>query len=182
MFWHDLLNQFYLCLNAEYIVLVTWKSIVLPLVQEWNRDVITMFTRTHHQLFLSWVKQIQLTYLYFSLTSWRSVLILSCHLCLTLQNTVFLSDFMTKILYAFSHLFCICYISHPSHPHFFDHPNNMCWRMLLWSSLSWNFLQHPGNFPIYVIIFSLALICQKPCLCSSFNISHHVLTPIHNNS
>jgi hypothetical protein len=82
------------------------------------------------------LSQIQLTYLYFCLTSWRYILILSCHLCLTLQNSVFLSNFVTKILYAFP--ICSVYATFFTHLilNFFDHPHNMCWRILLWSSLS----------------------------------------------
>jgi hypothetical protein len=37
----------------------------------------------------------------------------------------------------------VCYMSHPSHPPRFYHPNNICWRGKLWSSTLCSFLQHP---------------------------------------
>jgi hypothetical protein len=57
----------------------------------WNPKFITVFTSSHH-LSLCWASSIQST-------SRRSILTLSFHLCLGLQNGLFLSDFPTKTLY-----------------------------------------------------------------------------------
>jgi len=82
-----------------------------------------LFTRVPHWS-LSCTRYIQSTPSH--RTSLRSTLILSPHLCLQLPSDIFLSDFPTKILYAFllSH---VCYMPCPSHPPWFDHPNNT-WR------------------------------------------------------
>jgi len=55
------------------------------------------------------------------------ILILSSHLCLGLLSVLFRLGFPTKILYI-CHLCHVCYMSRPSHPPWFDHPNNKEWR------------------------------------------------------
>jgi len=56
------------------------------------------------------------------------ILILSSHLCLSHLSGLFLSSFLTKILYIFL-IFPVCYMPHPSHPPSFDCPNNIWWSI-----------------------------------------------------
>ena len=71
-----------------------------------TRRFITALTSVRH-LSLSWASPIQSTYQH--PTSWRSILILSTHLCLGLPSGLFPSGFPTKTLYAPS--------PHPYAPH-----------------------------------------------------------------
>jgi hypothetical protein len=96
---------------------------------------ITVITRGHH-LSLSWATWIQSTLP--KPISLRSILISSSHLYL---------GFLTKMLYAFliSQQF---YTLHPPHPPWFDHPNNIWWRvqimkLLIWSPYIFHCLGHP---------------------------------------
>ena len=72
-----------------------------------SRRFITALTIVCH-LSLSWASPIQSIYLH--LTSWRSILILSTHLCLGLPSGLFPSGFPTKTLYAplSSHIRATC--------------------------------------------------------------------------
>jgi len=60
-------------------------------------------------------------------TSWRSILILSSHLCLGILSGLFPSGFPIKTLYAYLLSPIACYIPRPSHYSRFDYPNNI-WR------------------------------------------------------
>ena len=62
----------------------------------WNPKVLTSFTSSHH-LSLSWASSIQ--FIPPHPTSWRSILILSSHLCLCLPSGFFPSGFPTKAQY-----------------------------------------------------------------------------------
>ena len=59
-------------------------------------------------------------------TYWRSILILSSHLCLCLPCGPFPQVSPTKPC---MHLSCLPHVPHalPSHSSWFDHPNNMWW-------------------------------------------------------
>ena len=61
----------------------------------WNSKFITAFTSACH-LSLSWARSIHSMP---PTTSWRSILILSSHLCLDLPSGFFHSEFVTKTLY-----------------------------------------------------------------------------------
>jgi hypothetical protein len=82
-----------------------------------------MFTIASH-LFLSWARWIQSTPSH--TTSLRSILILPSHLCIGFPCDLFPLSFPTKTLYTFllSHA---CYMPHPSHFPWLDHPNNIWW-------------------------------------------------------
>ena len=62
-----------------------------------TRRFITAFTSVRH-LSLSWASPIQSIYPH--PTSWRSILVLSTHLCLGAPSSLFPSSFLTKTLYA----------------------------------------------------------------------------------
>ena len=57
-------------------------------------------------------------------------LILFCLLLLGLPISYFPYSFLTKSLYAFLATPYACYMRDPSHPSSFDHPNNICLRLL----------------------------------------------------
>ena len=92
----------------------------IPAFYGTNR-LITTFT-TACLLSLSWARSIQ------SMTphptSWRSIFMLSSHLCLGLPSGLFLSDFPTKPCMHLSSPICAT-CPHPSHSSWFDHPNNI---------------------------------------------------------
>ena len=87
-----------------------------------TRRFITAYTSAGH-LYLSWASSIQ------SIpphpTSWRSILILSSHLRLGLQNGLFPWGFPTKTLYTP----LLSPIHTTSHSSRFDHPNNIWCRV-----------------------------------------------------
>jgi hypothetical protein len=97
------------CVDIWQIQLTPWSWVLLqklPITQIFKkfsetygtRRFITMFT-TARQQFLSWARWIQSTPPH--LISLRSILKLCSHLSLDLQIFLFLSEFPTKILYAF---------------------------------------------------------------------------------
>ena len=84
-----------------------------------TRRFITALTTVRH-LSLSWASPIQSIYPHS--TSWRSILILSTHLCLGLPSDLFPSVFPTKTLYTpiLTHM---CHMPSPSHSSGFYHPH-----------------------------------------------------------
>ena len=89
-----------------YLLIPWWRVLLeqltgLQLVKKFptfhrTRRFITALTSVRH-LSLSWTSPIQSIYPH--PTSWRSILILSTHLCLGLPNGLFPSGFPTKTLY-----------------------------------------------------------------------------------
>ena len=77
-----------------------------------TRRFITALTSVRH-LSLSWASPIQSIYTH--PTSWRSILILSTHLCLGLPSGLFPSGFPTKTLYTPPLLTHTCHMPSPSH-------------------------------------------------------------------
>jgi hypothetical protein len=102
-----------------------------------TRRFITVL-RTVRHLASSWARCIQSTPSHPS--SLRSILTLSFHLHLDLKSNLIPSDFPNKILYALfiSHA---CYISRPSHPQLFNHPN-ICWSVQVHNIDTPHFLNH----------------------------------------
>ena len=85
---------------------------------------ITTFTIASH-LSLYWTTFIQSMPPH--TTSWRSILLLSSHLCQDLPSGFFPSGLPTHI--PFSHT---CHMHNPSHS-LFDHANNICWAVQITS-------------------------------------------------
>jgi len=122
---------------------------------KWNPKVITMFMRIHHWS-LSWVTQIQSAP--FQPISFRSILIVSSHLCLGLPSSLFPLGFSNKNFVYISHL--------PMHA---TSLTNLILLDLvtltvfgeihkLWSSSLYRLLQHPMTSSLLGpnIIFSIA--------------------------
>jgi hypothetical protein len=83
-----------------------------------------MFTTARHWS-LSWARCIQFTPSHPA--SLRSILILSSHLHVGLLSGIFtFSDHSFIWIFHFSHACCM---HHPSHPPWFDHPNNIEWSV-----------------------------------------------------
>ena len=98
-----------------------------------TRRFITAFTSAHH-LPPSRTSSIQSMPLH--PTSWRSILILSSHLCLGLPSGLFPSGFPTKTLYTPLPSPHTCYMPCPSHSSRFYHSHNIgCTVQIISSSL-----------------------------------------------
>ena len=111
--WYELLKQVHMFTYTKYLLtslltclLTPWCRVLekltgLQLVKKFpsfhgTRRFITALTSLRH-LSLSWASPIQSIYPHS--TSWRSILILSTHLCLGLSSGLFPSGFPTKTLY-----------------------------------------------------------------------------------
>jgi len=71
-------------------------------------------------------------------TSWRSILILSSHLCLCLPRGLFPLGLPNKTLYTPLIFPYTCYMPHPSPSSWFDHPNNILWSVQIINPLTPN--------------------------------------------
>ena len=90
-----------------------------------TRRFITALSSLRH-LSPSWASPIQSIYPH--PTSWRSILILSTHLCLGLPSGLFPSGFPTKTLYTPPPLLThMHHMPSPSHSSRFYHPHNIGW-------------------------------------------------------
>jgi hypothetical protein len=77
--------------------------------------------------------------------------LLSFHLCLGLLTGLFPSGVsfdlqgLNQNFICISYLFHACYMPHPSHPPWFDHPNNIWWSVQVWNSSFCSLLQPPST-------------------------------------
>jgi len=119
--------------TVSLIILIPWCRVLLEkltglqLVKKFpafhgTRRFITAFTSVRH-LSLSWASPVQSIYPH--PTSCRSILTLSTHLRLGLPSGVFLSGFLTKILYTPPLLTHTRHMPSPSHSSRFRHPHNI---------------------------------------------------------
>jgi hypothetical protein len=79
--------------------------------------------------------------------SLRFILILFFHQCLGLSKWSLPFTFHDYNFVCISHLPHVSYMSHPHHSPWFDCPNNIWWRVKLWSSSLCNFLHCPFTSP-----------------------------------
>ena len=111
-----------------------------------TRRFITAFTSARH-LSLSQATPIQ------SIsphpTSWRSILMLSYHLCLGLPSGLFPSGFPTNTLYTPLLTPCTCYMPSPSHSSRLYHPNNIVGEEQILSPSLCSFLHSPVTSSLF---------------------------------
>jgi hypothetical protein len=102
-------------------------------------------------------------------------------LCLGLASGLFPSDFSYRTPYIHIYMYLLnntYHMTHPSHPPWFDHPNNNCEVHKTWSSSLCNYLHSP--FISYLLcpnIFLITLASNTLNLCSTLNVSDQASYP-----
>ena len=143
MFWHDLLNQFYLMpkcrVHSSYqleVICFAFGSGMEPICYYHVHQhapltfpVLSQTNPAHIPIFLPRFLKICFNIVLSSVPN-SSYQILWPKFCVPFPSVLYTLHFQPI-----------------SSSIFFDHPNNMCWRILFWSPLSWNFLQCPGTLP-----------------------------------
>jgi len=114
-----------------------------------TRMFITAFTSARHES-LSQARSIHHP------TSWRTILILSSHLCMGLPSGSFPSGFLLKSLHTPLFSSHTCHMPRPSHSRF-DHPSNICW---------------PVQIAKLLIVYFSPLPCYPVSLCTKCRPQH----------
>jgi hypothetical protein len=135
-----------------------------------TRRFITVFTKPRHWT-LFWASWIQFSPL--TPVSLRSILMLSTHLLLRLPVVSYLRASQPKPSKHSSHA---CHMSHPPHPPWFNHPNNIRWRIQAVKVIIMQFS------PLSVFLrfrskYLNTLFSETLSLCSSLKMRDHVSHP-----
>jgi len=108
------------------------------------------------------------------------------HLRLGLISSLFPSGFQSKIV-RIAHLFYTCFMLHPSHPPWFDHPNSIWWSVQVRSSSLCCLLQPPVTCSLSLSLLLPNILLSNmflntPNLCSSLRQSFERLAKSYETS